>query len=127
MATANLALRFVVELVGVGALAYSSFQASSDGVIRTALAIGAPLALIVVWALVVAPNATNALTQPQRDVVGTALLVLVALAMAATGQPAAAIVFGAVVVLNWALLIVFGPDAAAALIRSAAGRGNEGR
>ena len=124
MATANLALRFIVELVGVGALAYSGFQASSDGLIRTALAIVAPLALIVVWAFVVAPNATNALSQPQRDVIGTALLVLVAMALAATGQPAAAIVLGAVVVLNWALLIVFGADAAAALIAWTAGRGN---
>lgn len=69
------------------------------------------------------PNATNALAQPQRDVVGTVLLVLAALALAAAGQQTAAVVFGAVVVLNWGLLIIFGQDAAAS-IRAAAGRGN---
>jgi len=123
MVIANLALRFIVELIGVGALAYSGYQAPTAGVARIAVAVGAPLALVVVWAIVVAPNAANALTQPQRDVIGTVLLVLVAVALAVAGQPTAAAVFGAVVVLNWLLLIVFGSDAAN-VIRSASGNRN---
>jgi len=77
-----------------------------------------------VWAVVVAPNATNALAQPQRDAIGTVLLVLVALALAAAGQPTAAAIFGVVVVLNWLLLIVFGQDAAN-VIRAASLNGND--
>ena len=123
MATANLVLRLVVELIGVGAFAYWGSQAPTVPIGRIALAIGAPLALIVAWVIVVAPNASNLLTQPQRDAIGTVLLVLAALALAAAGQRTVAVIFGAVVVLNWVLLLVLGQDAAAA-IRAAAGRGN---
>lgn len=112
MATANAAFRFVVELVGVGALGYwGLLQAAGDGIARIALAVGAPLALILIWAIVVAPNATNPLSQPQRDVIGTALLLVAALALAAAGHPIAAVVFGAAVVANWALLAALGPGA----------------
>lgn len=123
MATANLVLRFVVELIGVGAFAYWGSQTPTIPIGRIALAIGAPLALIVAWVIVVAPNASNALTQPQRDAIGTVLLVAAALALAAAGQRTAALVFGAAVVLNWVALVYFGQDAANA-IRSAAVRGN---
>jgi uncharacterized membrane protein YtjA (UPF0391 family) len=109
MATANAAFRFVVELVGVGALGYWGLQAAGEGIARIVLAVGAPLALIVVWAIVVAPNATNPLSQPQRDVIGTALLLAAAVVLAAAGQPVAAVVFGASVAVNWALLAVLGP------------------
>jgi hypothetical protein len=111
MATANAAFRFIVELVGVGALGYWGWGVAGDGIARIALAVGAPLALIVVWAIVVAPNATNPLAQPQRDVIGTALLLTTALALAAAGQPIAAVVLGAAVVANWALLVILGSGA----------------
>ncbi len=111
MATANTAFRFVVELAGVGALGYWGLQAAGDGIARIALAVGAPVALIVVWAIVVAPNATNPLSQSQPDVIGTALLLAAALALAAAGQLTGAVVFGATVVVNWALLAVLGPGA----------------
>lgn len=110
MATVNAAFRFVVELAGVGALGYWGLQAAG-GIARIALAVGAPLALIVAWAIVVAPNATNPLSQLQRDAIGTALLLGAAVALATASQPIAAVVFGAAVVANWALLAVFGPGA----------------
>ena len=121
MATANLVLRFAVELIGVGALAYWGCQASPDDPGRIALAIGAPLALVVVWALVVAPKARNALNQTQRDAIGTGLLVLAAPALVAANQGTAALVFGTVVVLNWGLMLLSGEEAAAA-IRAAGAR-----
>jgi hypothetical protein len=121
MVLATLAIRFIVELVGVGALAYSAYQVPLDGVARIAVTVAAPLTLVVVWAIVVAPNATNALTQPQRAAIGTGLLVLVAGALAAAGQPVPAAVLGVVVVLNWLLGIVLGQDAAT-VIASAGGR-----
>ena len=109
MAIANLALRFVVELLGVAAFGYWGYQAAAGGPAGIVPAIGVALALIAVWAVVVATNADNALTQPQRDVIGTGLLLLSATALFAAGQPAAAVAFGAVVVVNWLLLIAFGP------------------
>jgi hypothetical protein len=65
MATANLALRFVVELAGLASLAYWGSAQAQFGVGRVALAIAAPLALALVWAFLVAPNTTNGLSQPQ--------------------------------------------------------------
>jgi len=124
MVIANLALRFIVELVGVGALGYSAFQVGGSGPARIVLAIGAPLALIVFWAIVVAPTADSGLSQAQKDVIGTALLVATAVAVAVAGQPVAAVVFGAVVVLNWLVLVAIGPDAAAASIEAATRRTN---
>ena len=120
MVIANLAIRFLVELIGVGALAWSAYQAPLDGLARIVVTLGAPLVLVVVWAVIVAPNARNALSQLQRDAVGTGLLVLVALAIAVAGEPVAATVFGAVVIINWVLGIVF-REAAEDEIRSIAG------
>jgi hypothetical protein len=111
MAIANLALRFVVELLGVAASSYWGYQAAGGGPAGIVLAIGAAVALIAVWAVVVARNADNAFTQPQRDVIGTGLLLLSATALFAAGQPRAAVAFGAVVFGNWLLLVAFGPAA----------------
>ena len=121
MAIANLALRFVIELGGLAAVGYSGYRLADGGPGGLVLAAGAVMAFIVVWAVVVARNATNALTQPQRDLVGTGLLLIAAMAMLAAGAPVAAVAFGAIVVGNWILLLVFGEEAAAALA-SAAGR-----
>ena len=115
MAAANLVVRFVVELIGVGAFGYWGLQASSFGPARIALGLGAPLALMVVWAIVVAPNAVNALSQPRRAAIGTGLLLAAAVALAVAGQPIAAVVFGAAVILNWLFLVVLGPDTAASM------------
>ena len=123
MAVTNLAIRFIVEVFGVGALGYWGFQASSSGPARIALGIGAPLALVVVWAIVVAPTAGNALSRSERNAIGTALLAATAVALAAAGQPLVAVVFGAVVVLNWLILVTLGPDVIAS-IGPARGRGH---
>jgi hypothetical protein len=124
MAIANLALRFVVELVGVGALAYWGSQAT-DGPAALVLAVGAPLAMVVVWAIVVAPKARNPLTQPQRDLIGTGLLLGSAAALLAAGEATVAFAFAAIVVVNWILLVVHGPEARATMETVATGRRRE--
>ena len=113
MATGNLILRFVLELLGILALGYAGFQASDNTLARVVAGLGAPAVLIVIWALVVAPNADNSLPQPRRDLVGTVLLLLAAGALALAGQPGLAAAFAGVVIVNTALLFVFGHDAPA--------------
>ena len=120
MATASLAVRSIVELIGIGALAYWGSQVSYTGGARLALALAAPLALIAVWATVVAPNAASGLSQPQKDAIGTLLLLVAAAALGVAGQREAAVVFGTVVLLNWGLLVFFGQGASEAL-RAAGG------
>ena len=111
MATANLALRFLAELAGIGAVAYAAFQVAAPLPVRLAAGAGAALGLIAVWWLVVAPKAANGLTQPLKDLIGSAILLLAAGVLALAGQQGLAIGFAIVVVVNAALLFEFGSDA----------------
>jgi hypothetical protein len=111
MAIAAITVRFLVELAGIGAFAYSALQAPIDGWARIALAGVVTAAFILIWGLVVAPRATNALTQPQRDLIGSAMLLLAAGALVIAGQPTLALVFAGIVVVDWLMLIALGPEA----------------
>lgn len=116
---AALAMRFFVEVLGIVAVAFWGWQTGPDGIGRIALAVGAAVALIVVWGFVVAPKADNPLRQQARDIVGTVLLLVAAAGLAAAGQPQLALVFAVVVVSDWLALVVMGPDASQALRSSA--------
>lgn len=121
MTMATLAIRFLVELIGIGAVGYWGFQSVDNTLGRIALGIGAALALIVVWGLLIAPKATNPLTQPQRDLIGTGVLLLAAAALAVAGQPGLALAFATVVVIDWLIMIALGPSAVD-VVRPAAAR-----
>ena len=103
-ASLNLAVRFLLELGALAALAYWGFHSGSGTGAKVALAIGAPLCMAVVWGLIAAPRAAITLAAPIRFVVGLAILCLAALALAAAGQRALAVAFAAIIVLNAALL-----------------------
>ncbi len=113
-------IRFVVELAGIGALAYWGLQTGPDGIGGILLAAGAALGLIVVWGRVAAPRADNRFSQPQRDIIGTVLLLLATGALGAAGQPTVALVLAAVVVIDWLAMIVLGPAAIEAIRPTAA-------
>jgi hypothetical protein len=118
---AALAMRFFVEVLGIVAVAFWGWQTGPDGFGRIALAVGAAVALIVVWGFVVAPKADNPLRQQARDIVGTVVLLVAAAGLAAAGQPQLALVFAVVIVVDWLALVVIAPDAHQALRSSAAG------
>jgi hypothetical protein len=82
---------------------------------RLLLTVGLPIVFIAAWALVVAPNTVNGLSQPQKDVIGTVLLLAAAGALALVGQVPIALGFAVVVIANAALMLVFGADARDAL------------
>jgi hypothetical protein len=107
-----LATRLIVELLGVAALGFWGAHASVDAPLRIALAIGSPVALVVLWAVVVAPKAHNPIPLRARGLIGTGLLVLVAVALASAGQPGWAVVFAGVVVADEALILALEPDTA---------------
>jgi hypothetical protein len=111
MAIANLTLRFLTELAGIAAIGYAGFQIGAPMPLRAVAGIGGALALILTWALVVAPNTVNGLTQPQKDLIGTGLLLLAAVALGLAGQLRLAIAFAIIVIGNTALLFAFGQDA----------------
>ena len=111
-----LAIRFIVELLGLAGLAYWGAVPPTETVPRVVLGIGAPLVLAVVWAIVVAPKARNPLSVRVRGLIGTALLVLVAAMIAAAGQPGWGSTFAVVVVVDQALILALGLDDMASTI-----------
>ena len=112
MSIANLVLRFMLELCAVTAAAYSGNQlAAAAGPPSWVGAVGAALAFILLWAVVAAPKTQNGLSVQQKERIGTGIMLATAGALALAGQPVLAIGFGMLVVLNVALLAVFGRDA----------------
>lgn len=122
MTLLNLGARFVLELAGVGAIAYAGFQLAGPHPWRVLVAIGAALALIVVWALVVAPNADNPIAPPARVLIGSGLLLLAAGALALADRPVLAFALAIAVVVNTGLLFVLG-DRLPAVLAAAGSRG----
>ena len=113
VATTTLALRFFLELTGLAALAYAGYR-TSDGPLRWLVAIGAPAALAIFWAFVVAPGADNPIAPSRREVIGSLALLCAAAALALAGHPKLALAFAALVVTNQVLLAVLRDESAGA-------------
>jgi hypothetical protein len=96
MRYANDALRFVLELCALAALAYWGFHTES-GALQWVLGLGAPLAMAVVWGLFMSPKAARPVREPIRLVAEIAIFGAAAVALAAADQPTLAIVFAALV------------------------------
>jgi Protein of unknown function (DUF2568) len=113
MAIANLAVRFILEVAAYVGAGYAVYQLADgvSGPLRWILAAAASLAVIGLWWLVVAPRTRNGLSQPQKDVIGSVLMLAIAGAVALAGQPVLAIAYAVAVVLNAVLLFFFGQDA----------------
>jgi Protein of unknown function (DUF2568) len=106
--SANLGLKFVLELCMLAALAYWGAQAGSSTLGDVVLAIAAPLAAAAVWGIYAAPKARHRLALVPRLVLELCVFAVAAVALAAAGAPVLALVFVAVVALNTALLVVAG-------------------
>ena len=110
MVAANLVVRLLLEVIAIASLGYWGWQLPTVRPATVALAVVAPLLLIVVWSVVVAPGAENPLFQTLRMFIGSALLLLAAAALAAAGQGRAAVVMAAVIVLNTVTMLLFPDD-----------------
>jgi len=99
MKAVNLAVRFVLELCLLAALAYDGLQ------LNVALAVCAPAVAAIVWGLFVSPKATF---PPARSIWVAVQVVLFAAAvagLAAAGDGVLAALFGAAVAVNLSLLL----------------------
>ena len=108
MQIANLALRFVVEVMGVGFVGYWGFSSASNPLGRVILGLVAIGLFVGLWGWVLAPTAASGLSRMQKNLLGTVVLLIAAAALALAGQPGAAAVYGLVVVGNLGLLVVLG-------------------
>jgi hypothetical protein len=100
------AIRFLLELGGVVALAYWGVVASPDLPTRALLAVGAPAALVVVWALFIAPRAVFPMPRLAQALAGGVLLEIAAVALVVAGQPVIGIAFGGLIAIDTAALAI---------------------
>ena len=97
--TANLGVRFLLELCALAALAYWGSQTGPLAV-SIVLAIAAPLAGAVLWGIYAAPKSRHRLRGARRLIVEIPFFGAAAAGLAATGQWSLAAIFAAVVVLS---------------------------
>jgi Protein of unknown function (DUF2568) len=103
---ANDALAFLLELAALAALAYWGFRTGPGVPAKFVLGLGAPLLAAFVWGLFAAPRARFRV--PLAVVLAVKALVFgaAALALAASGHPALAVVYAIVVLANTAAATV---------------------
>ncbi len=105
--SANLLLRFLLELSALGALGYWGFH-TTDGLMgKLGLGLGAPLVAALLWGLFVSPKAAVPLSTPlwllvQAGVFGAAMAALLV-----SGRPSLAWSFGLTAVINGMLMYVW--------------------
>jgi len=105
---AALAVKFLLELCLLAAVAVWGVDAVGSTAAQVALGVAAPLAVAVVWGLFAAPKARRRLSLAPRLVLELGLFALGALALAAAGHAPLAVAFAAAVVLDMAALAALG-------------------
>jgi hypothetical protein len=103
----NLALRFFLELAVIGAAGYWGFTLRAAAWVRVLAGLGAPAALIVVWALFGAPRAPMKLTGAAHLVLDVAWFGSGVVLLLAAGRARWAFVLAVVYLVNLALLLIW--------------------
>jgi hypothetical protein len=106
--SANLALRFLLELGVLGALGYWGFRTGDGTLMKLILGLGAPILAAVVWGTFVAPKAAVTLSAPLHLLVELAVFGLATLALYRAGQTNLAAAFGLIYVINRILMTIWG-------------------
>jgi hypothetical protein len=106
--TINLAIRFLLELCALAALAYGGFHTGQRGLLQWLLGLGAPLLAAAVWGLFVAPKAAIAVPAPVRLAFELAVFAAAAAGLALARQPALAWALGLAYLANKILLFLSG-------------------
>ncbi len=103
----NVALSFLLEVATLAAFAYWGFHATANPWVRWLLAIGVPLAVIVVWGRYLAPKAAHRAGLTVGVAASSGLFGLAALALVAAGQPAAGVALLILAAVNRALVVAW--------------------
>lgn len=98
-----LAVRFLLELCLLAALAYAGSRADAPLAVRLLLALALPAAAGAAWGAVVAPKAPIRVSEAARLALELALFAAGALALVLAGRALLGIAFGAVAA-GWSLL-----------------------
>jgi hypothetical protein len=111
MKSANLALRFVLELCILFAVGLWGVQTGSTTAAKIALGLGTPLLAAAIWGSFIAPRARWRARDPLRLVLELVVFGVAAAALLAVGRPLLALLFVLAVVINELLLRAWGQRA----------------
>jgi hypothetical protein len=103
--SANLFVRFLLELFALGALGYWGFVSGGNPFVKILLGMGVPILAAVVWGLFVSPKAAVPLAMPLRLLPEALVFGAAAAALFATGHPVLAAGFAVVAAVNRLLVI----------------------
>jgi len=103
----NLALRFVLEMFALGAVAYWGFKSGKDGILKWLMAIGAPALLAVIWGVFGSPKAVMKLTGILHFTVEVLAFGLPALALYFADKQNLAFIYMVVVIINRILMFIW--------------------
>lgn len=104
--TANLAIKFLLELAAFTAFAYWG-TVTGSGALSILLGIAAPATAIILWSVLAAPRSSHRLPTATRVPFELAVFALAAGALVAAGNFLAAITLTVIAIANSALLTVF--------------------
>jgi hypothetical protein len=106
--SANLLVRFLLELCALATLGYWGFAVGESVFVKILLGIGAPLLAAVVWGLFVSPKAAVPLELPLRLVPEALVFGSAVVALFATVHPLLAVALLIVATVNRALILAWG-------------------
>jgi hypothetical protein len=108
LVVANLALRFVLELCALAALAYWGATRDQGAPIDTLLAVGVPLVIAVLWGLFVSPKAAErGVPAAVRWPIEVAVFLAAAAGLVAADRPTWAVVLLVAYLVNRLLLLAW--------------------
>lgn len=108
--SANLALRFILELCGLVAVGYWGFLAIGSGLKKFTLGIGSPLLIAVIWGMFGSPKALVKLSTHWHLLLEIVIFGLPAIALYVTGNKRLALIYGLLVVFNRMMMFIWHQD-----------------
>ncbi|RPI90986.1 MAG: DUF2568 domain-containing protein [Chloroflexi bacterium] len=103
----NFAVRFLLELCMLAAVAYWGFKTQSTWLLKILLGIGLPVLIAVLWGMFIAPRATRPLSGVPRLTLELLLFASGALALFASGKAALGWAYTIILIVNEVLLFLW--------------------
>jgi hypothetical protein len=96
----NLTLSFLLELVALAIFGVWGFTIGDSTLVKILLGVGAPVLMIVVWGMFMAPRSARRLQDPWHLIFEIVIYGLAGLALLSLARTDLALVWGVVVILN---------------------------
>lgn len=106
----NQAFKFILEVAGVTAYAYTAFYLVPHPVWRVVAAILAPLLVVVIWGAFMAPNSGTRLNAPWRVIAELTVFLGAAMLLWCANLRVPAVVYGVAAATCELLSVLFEPD-----------------